>query len=356
MKLFAKQIFFRLSSQDQILLVKRLGIMLKAGIPLLTALQMLKSQISSKATEMVIDDLIKGVENGQSLSSTLAKYKNHFGDFSLNVIRVGEISGRLHENLSYLSEEIKKKRDLRRKVIGALIYPIFIIFASLAITFLLTIYVFPKILPIFKSLKFPLPWTTRALIFFSYVFLNHWLIIFLTILSAIILSAILYSVPKVKFICHKIFLKVPVLGKIFTAYHITNFCRTLGILLQSDMRIVEAVNIASEATTNLAYRKEFSILSQTVFRGEKISVVLTSNSKMFPPTLAQMITVGEATGRLSESLLYLADVFEQEVDELVGNLTHLIEPVLMILMGFMVGFVAISIITPIYGITQNLHP
>ena len=163
-------LFFRLSSQEQMMFAKRLAILLKAGVPILGALKMLKKQTSSKTSLFVVDDLVKGVENGQFLHLRLGRFRKFFGDFAVNIIKVGEVSGTLHENLGYLAEEIKKQRDLKRKVFSAMVYPIFIIIATLGITALLTVYVFPKILPILTTFSTQLPLSTRALIFISSLF------------------------------------------------------------------------------------------------------------------------------------------------------------------------------------------
>lgn len=349
-------LFVRLSTQDKILLIKRLGILLKGGVPLLKALYMLEEQASSKATANILATLVKDVENGQYLSVSLAKYKYCFDNFSLNIIQVGEISGSLHENLGYLAEELKKKQALKRKVIGALVYPIFIMGATFGITGLLTIYVFPKILPVFQSLKFPLPWTTRTLIFISSLLINHWLVILLLGLVLIVLIYLALKIETIKYWYDRQLFRIPILGKLLQDYHLANFCRTVGILLKSDVLIIEAANIAAEAATNLAYKDQFAKISGNLSKGAKMSGQMSDNPKLFPPIIRQMVSVGENTGRLSDSLLYLSDIFEDEINELVQNLSSVIEPILMILMGIMVGFVAISIITPIYGITQNLRP
>ena len=141
----------------------------------------------------------------------------------------------------------------------------------------------------------------------------------------------------------------------FKDYHLTNFCRTFGLLLKSDVKIVEAVKIVRETSTNLAYRNQFNTMQEHVLRGERISEYLSKHPNLFPSMLTEMVIVGEEVGNLSGSLLYLAQMYEDELSDLSKNLATVIEPVLMIFMGLIVGFVAISIITPIYGITQNLH-
>jgi type IV pilus assembly protein PilC len=349
--------FFRVSLEQQMLMVKRLAILLKAGVPILQALKMMQKQTQSKMVKFVLDDLAGGVAGGQYLHFVLDKYRRHFGDFAINLIKVGEVSGTLHENLGYLADELKKTRELRRKVVSALVYPIFIVVATIGITLMLTLYVFPKILPLLQSFKGELPFTTRALIFISHTLGSWgWLIAAAVIGLVFLFGVLMKKSYKFHLNVDWLLLKIPVLGKLFQAYHMANFCRTLGILLKSDVRIVEAAKITAKITTNFVYQKSLNGLSDVITKGGKISEYLEIQGKLFPPMISQMVTVGESTGKLSDTLLYLAEIYEEEVDELTKNLSTSIEPMLMIFMGLLVGFVALSIITPIYSFTQNINP
>lgn len=346
--------FFRLPLQEQMLFAKRLAILLKAGVPILESLKMMKKQMSSRSGVYVLNDLFNGVENGQSLHMGMEKYRKSFGDFAVNIIRIGEISGTLNETLGYLAEEIKKKRELRRKVISALVYPAFIVVATIGITVLLTVYIFPKILPILSGFKGQLPFTTRTLMFVSHAFITHGLLIVLSVVGLAVLGSLLMCLKSFRLLTDKLILKIPLLGKLFQYYHMANFCRTLGVLLRSNVQIIEATDITAKTSTNLVYQKSLYGLSQSITRGTKLSVYFEENTKIFPPMVSQMVMVGESTGKLSDSLLYLAEIYENEVSELTQNLSASIEPLLMIFMGLLVGFIAMSIITPIYSLTQNL--
>lgn len=156
-------------------------------------------------------------------------------------------------------------------------------------------------------------------------------------------------------IIEHIILKIPLAGNISKNYYLSNFCRTLGLLLKGDSRLDSAIRTTATATENLVYRGEFKKLAEFVDRGGKISSYLENRSKLFPDMLGHMVAIGETAGNLSETFLYLADLYESEVDELTKNLSGMIEPVLMVFMGLLVGFVAVSIITPIYAVTQKLH-
>ncbi len=352
----AVPLFLRLPLQEQILFAKRLSVLLKAGVPILGALQMFKKQTTSSHSTYILGELVTNVENGTYLSAGLAKFKNIFGEFAVNIVRVGEISGTLNENLNYLAEELKKKQELKRKIISALVYPVFIVFATVGVVILLTAYVFPKIMPIFQSFKFKLPWTTRSLIFISNTFIHYGIYIFLALIILVVGYVLLLRNYKFHYFIQRTLLRFPLLGPLLQSYNIANFTRTLGLLLKSDVRIVEALNIVANTTTNLPYKKEYEAMAEFVVKGNRISTYMETNPKLFPPVLSQMTSVGEAAGGLSNSLMFLAEMYEEEMNNLTKNLSTSIEPILMIFMGLLVGFIALSIITPIYGVTQSIHP
>jgi len=317
---------------------------------------MFSRQTNSRHSIYVMDNLAAQVENGLYLSSGMKRFPKIFSDFAVNIVHVGEISGTLNENLNYLAEELKKKQELKRKIISALIYPVFIVFATLGVIILLTAYVFPKIMPIFKSFKFQLPWTTRALIFMSNLFIHYGMFILGGLLICAASAVLLLKVEKIKYAVDKNLLRLPLFGTLLKSYYMANSARTLGLLLKSDVRIVQALAIVADTTGNVAYKQEFAGLMEYSIKGGKMSDYMLPRALFFPPMLSQMVSVGEATGSLSNTLMYLSEIYEDEMNTLTKNLSNSIEPALMICMGLLVGFIALSIITPIYGVTQNIHP
>jgi len=347
-------IFLRISEQEKILFAKNLAVMTKAGMPILDSLRLLQKQAKSKSMKKILDRFTEDVANGQFLSASLEQFKNIFGNFAVNIIRVGEASGILYENLNYLAEELAKKQALRRKILSALIYPAIIVVATAAITGILTIYVFPKILPIFKSLKITLPVTTRILIALSEFLLAYGAYVAAGIVVLIIVGWLLTKVQLIRFLMHRFLLYLPLAGGLSQNYNLANFCRTLGLLLKSDIKVVEAVNITADTLANLVYKKELKDLAQEIAAGGEISEHLEKKFHLFPPMLTQLVAIGETTGNLSETLLYLSEFHEAKIDETTKSLSTVLEPLMMLIMGAIVGFIAISIITPIYEITQGL--
>lgn len=347
---------YKLSAKEQTLFAKRLSYLVRAGVPILESLELLTSQMRSKSGKKMFTSICSDVANGQYLSSAMAKFKSSFSEFIINIIRVGEHNGILAENLEYLAEELKKKQALQRKILGAMFYPLFIVLATIGLTGVLTVFVFPKVLPIFSSVSVDLPITTKILMFVSRFLISYgWLVLILLAVSFFVLTY-LTRVPKFKIILENIIFRMPLFAHMAKSYHLANITRTLGLLLKGDSRLESAILTTSTTTSSLVYRQALSDLSLAASRGERMSYFMLKAPHLFPDMVSHMVAVGENTGNLSETFLYLSEMYEQDLDEITKNLSGLLEPVLMVFMGLLVGFVAISIITPIYSVTQKLRP
>lgn len=347
--------FIRFSVKKQTFFAKRLSFLIKAGVPMLESIHVIKQQTRSKSEIKVFDKVISDIANGQTLSSSLARFKGVFGNFAINIIKAGESSGTLTINLNYLADELKKKELLRKKIVGALLYPIIVTLATLGITGILIVYIFPKIIPIFKSLNAQLPVSTKIIIFVSETVRNHGITILLVlVLLGIISSLMIKYIPKVKFIFHGLILRIPLTGEIAKNYNLTNTTRTLGLLLKGGISLTEALSITADTTENVQYKKAFEYISHGIMKGKNISELIRHFPAIFPDMLGHMVSIGERSGNLSNTLIYLSEFYENEFDDMTKNLSSSIEPVLMIVMGILVGFVAVSVITPIYEITNTL--
>ena len=347
--------FIRFSVKKQTFFAKRLSFLIKAGVPMLESIHVIKQQTRSKSEIKVFDKVISDIANGQTLSSSLARFKGVFGNFAINIIKAGESSGTLTINLNYLADELKKKELLRKKIVGALLYPIIVTLATLGITGILIVYIFPKIIPIFKSLNAQLPVSTKIIIFVSETVKNHGITILLVlVLLGIISSLMIKYIPKVKFIFHGLILRIPLTGEIAKNYNLTNTTRTLGLLLKGGISLTEALSITADTTENVQYKKAFEYISHGIMKGKNISELIRHFPAIFPDMLGHMVSIGERSGNLSNTLIYLSEFYENEFDDMTKNLSSSIEPVLMIVMGILVGFVAVSVITPIYEITNTL--
>ncbi|MBI2591689.1 MAG: type II secretion system F family protein [Candidatus Brennerbacteria bacterium] len=349
-----RKIFLRIPLAEKILFTKHLSMMIQAGMPEIESLKLIQRQAKSRSFLFILNQVLKDLENGQFLSVSLSQFVHVFGDLFINIIKIGESSGTLAENLNYLSSELKKSQQLRQKIQSAIIYPVVILVATVGVTGALVFFVLPKILPIFASLNVKLPLTTRILIGFSNVLYNYWMWVLLGFIALIIIFILLLRIRIIRFAFHRFFIFLPVVGSIAKSANMANFSRTLGLLLKSGVAIVEALNIAADSLPNLIYQREIHNTAQRVKSGESINKYLSEREQFFPPTISRMIEVGETTGNLDTNLLYLAEFYENEVDEATKNLSSILEPLMLLLMGGIVGFVAISIITPIYEVTQGL--
>lgn len=344
------------STKKQTFFAKRLSFLIKAGVPMLESIHVIKDQTKPKGEIKVFNKIIADVSNGQTLSNSLSRFKNVFGNFAINVIKAGENSGTLIDNLSYLADELKKKEQLRKKIVGAMLYPIIVTFATFGITGFLTIYIFPKIIPLFESLNAKLPFSTRIIIYLTNVIRQDglWILLGLTIVVVAIVLMI-KKIPKVRFAYDGFILKIPIFGPMVMNYNLTNTLRTLGLLLKSGISLTEALNVTADTTENVQYKDAFIGISDGVMKGKNLSELIQKYPAIFPAMLTHMISIGEKSGSLSNTLIYLSEYYEHEFDDQTKNLSSTIEPVLMIIMGIMVGFIAISVITPIYEITNSIH-
>lgn len=346
----------RLPLKDQVFFAKRLSFLMNAGISIVDGLHVLREQATSKSQHRMLELVLVDITNGQTLATAFGKFPRAFSQFSIHLIKIGESSGTLAQNLEYLADELKKSQILRRKVIGALIYPVVITVATIGITAFLMMYLFPKIVPVFASLHMELPLPTRIVMAIS-TFLQHWGLLTLAVLvvAAFGGNLLLGRHIAVRRFFDRVVLGVPVFGPMIRSYNLANVSRTLGLLLKSGVKLSDALMIASETTKNVVYSEACRDVARAVIRGERVSTHLREYPKTFTDVFAHLVAVGEESGTLPRTLDYLSDMYEGEVEDFTKNLSTLIEPVLMIIMGILVGFIAISIITPIYSITQNLH-
>lgn len=349
--------FVRFPIKEQVHFAKRLSFLIGAGVSILDSLKMLQEQSKSSSRKYIYGSVITDVTNGQFLSAGLRKFERLFGSFAINIIKIGETGGVLTQNLNYLADELQKKQELRKKVVGALIYPVFITVATLILAGSLTVFIFPKVMPIFKSLNVDLPITTVLLLAVSEFLSSYGLYLMIGIvLLVIVIKLLIRFSPTFRFAMHRVSLHLPIFGKMMRYYHMTNFCRTLGLLLKSGVNVVEAVSITGETLGNDVYKNECNKIAAVVMRGERMSTYIAKRQSLFPDFTAHLIAVGETSGSLSDTLVYLSEMYESEVSDMTKNLSNQIEPILMIFMGLVVGFVAVSVITPIYEVTQHLNP
>lgn len=339
---------------DIMLFTKHLSVALKSGLALIEGLEMLGDQAKGKMKKMIMEVRNK-VSGGNSFYASLHDFESHFSPIYLNMIHLGEQSGTLQENLERLALELKASISLQKKIRSALIYPIMVFIAVFGLGMSVAIFVLPKILPLFTTLDVELPVTTRALIFIANILENHGLSIFLGTFAFLAFLFWFLKRNFIKPITHRVLLLLPVLNETVKNINLERFNRTFGILLDTGLTVNESLNITSESIENRVYRKAIKSVARRVESGSSISSLLAIYPDLFPPITTKMIAVGEKTGNMAGTMKYLGEFYQEEVDEAIKNLSTIIEPMLLIIIGIVVGTVAISILGPIYEITGSLR-
>jgi type IV pilus assembly protein PilC len=345
-----------ISLEDKMFFTKHTAVMLKSGIPLSEAIQTIYDQATSTSFKKILDSIRRDIENGHSLYQALSNHPQQFSALYRNLINIGEQSGKLEETLQYLSVVLRKDFELKKKISSALMYPIIVVVAAIGVGFFISFYVLPKLIVLFESLDVALPLSTRLLLGFAYFMKNYGV---LTLIISILALAFLYLLTRirnVKLQMQRILLKLPFIGAFLRASELTVICRNLGIMLQSGLPIVLSLQTLVDATQNLVYQGYVKKWLQTVTDGKSISVEMTKKEfSNLPKIVAKMVGVGEKSGKLDESFLYLSDFFEDEVDSTTKNLTTALEPILLVGIGILVAFVAFAVISPIYQLTGSIH-
>ena len=344
----------RVPLTQKALFAKHLAVMLRSGIPLVETLEISESSVQG-GLKKIIKGILSSVRAGHSLSSSLANYPRVFSNLFVNVTRAGEKSGTLVENLENIAKELKKEKELVSKIKGALLYPVVVLSAAFVLGMVLAFVVLPKITPLFEGMKMDLPFTTRGLIWISHIVQNYGVYIFpgiiISVLFLLWLARREFSAP----VTHWFLLHIPIVKKITLNANFSRFARTLGMLLKSGVNIDEALDITKMTMGNYYFRSALERVSRRVVKGVHLAKGLEESGGLFPALLTKMVGVGEESGRFEETLFYLGDFYESEVDTATKALATAIEPVLLMIIGVVVGFLALSIITPIYNITGGIR-
>lgn len=339
---------------DIMLFTRHLHMVLKSGLTLLDGLQILQDQARAKMKTMIME-MVNVISSGDFLHAALQKYPKYFSAMYVNMVRTGEVSGMLEDNLDRLSISLEKNFKLKKKVKSVMIYPAFVLFAIFGLGIFVSLFILPQILPLFSTLDVKLPLSTRVLLFIAAAFRDHGVLLVFSIVFVIVFFAWIMRRNFIKPYSHWIFLKLPIIGIIVRNINLERFMRTCGMLLSTGIPIDKTLSIALEAMENRVYRKAVSLCIPCIASGNSIAETLEKFPKLFPSLATRMIGVGERTGRLDSTFKYLADFYEEEVDDSVKNLATLLEPILLIIIGIVVGTAALAILGPIYTITGSLR-
>ena len=344
-------LFERVSLKEIVLFSRQLSTLINAKVPIVQALKILKLQVSSKKLQNIITEVANKVENGDSLSTAIAAYPKIFSNLYTNLVHSGELSGTLDEALAYLADQLEKDYDLRSKVIGAMIYPAFIVFTLLTVGFLMFLYVLPPLVGVLQEAAVELPITTKLLVAATDIMQNFWWLILIVIVGGAVGFRFYANTFSGRYMVDLLKIKMPLFGTLFQKIYMARFARNLSTLIAGGIPIVKALDAVADIVGNQVYHDTILDASQQVRNGKSISSALVERSE-FPAIVSQMVQIGESTGELQQILDKLASFYEKEVESVLKILTTLIEPIVMILLGLAVAVMVAGILLPIYNLAS----
>ena len=342
------------SEQDKISFARNLGGMIAAGLTLSRALSVIVRQTKNKKLKGIVNSLDDSIKQGLPLSEALGRYPSVFSGLFVSMVHSGEESGNLGGALSTIALQLEKAHTLRKKVKGAMIYPAIIITVMIAVGVLMLVYVVPGLTSTFKELNVELPISTKIIIFTSDFLVNN---ILVSIISLFALAGGVYAAAKTKKGKRSIdffTLHLPIIGRLVKETNTARTAQTLSSLLVAGVDIVVSLSITADVLSNTYYKDVLKKAEENIKKGEPLSKIFTESEKVFPSLIGEMISVGEETGKLSDMLGNTAIFYEEEVERKTKDLSTIIEPILMVFIGAVVGFFALAMITPIYSVMNTI--
>jgi type IV pilus assembly protein PilC len=339
--------------QSLVIFSRQFATMIDAGVRVVKCLDILENQSKDPVLKPVLSAVKRDVTAGMTLTEAMGKHPKVFNKLYVNMIKAAEAGGILDHVLDRLAVFLEKEQELRSKIKAAMMYPIVILMFSMVITTALMIFVLPKFLDIFTQLGAPLPATTRALFAISHFMTTNWFLIPATPVAVVMFVRWYGNRPTGRVKIDGLKLKVPVVGDLVQKMSVARFSRTFATLISAGVPMLRSLEIVAETSGNAVIAGAIDTARANVREGKKISEPLRA-SGLFPELVTQMIDVGEETGRISEMLVKVADFYDSEVEHAVKGLTSLIEPMMIVFMGVMVGFIAISVISPIFSLQATL--
>lgn len=337
---------------EKIFFANNLRVMVKSGLSLAEALKTLSLQTTNLRFKHILNDIKEQIEKGQPLADGLKQYPTVFSNFFINVVAAGEVSGNLEKSLNELALQMQKDHALTSKIKSAMTYPVVILIATVGILWGVLTYVVPNIVSIFKDLTIELPLMTKLVIKVSGLLTNYGVFVFLG-LALFVITFIYTTRHQLQKPWHYALLRIWIFGPIIKKINLARFSRTLASLLETDVPVINSFEITSKVLKNVFYREAAKKIAEEIKKGVAIADTLLFYPKLFPPLVVQMVAVGEKSGTISELLKELAIFYEAEVDGATSSLSSIIEPILILFLGGVVGGIALAIMTPIFQISQQ---
>ena len=337
----------RVRVKEKAIFTHQLATLLRAGMQLTTALKTLSKQTENKHLASVIKQLHTDIERSSSLSEAMAKHPKVFSKVYTAIVEAAEESGSLAETLSVLSKQLKSQASVNTRIRGALVYPVFLLVVSAAVVGVLTTFVIPKFIELFVNTNQALPLPTKILVGATDSLKDFWWVFIFAIVGIMCFGLTALKNERIRLFVDGLLLKLPVVGSLNRKLQLARFARTLGSLLNGGVRIISAVNTTKGTTTNTAFAREITNIEEGILRGTTVAKVI-GRQRYFSEISANMIAVGEDTGTLPEMLLEVADMHDQECESAISSMTSLLGPIMIVVLGLIIGFVVMAILLPIF--------
>ncbi|NTV40804.1 MAG: type II secretion system F family protein [Candidatus Moranbacteria bacterium] len=347
--------FNKVPLKEKMVFARNLSVMISSGLTVSRAVSNLALQVEHKGFKKILGDIFDEMQAGKTLSEGLAKYPGVFGDLFINMVRVGEVAGNLDEVLKIVSVQLEKEHDLKGKIKGAMIYPAVILSVMIIIGVIMLIYVLPQMMAVFEDMNTKLPPMTQFLINISNIMKENGLALALAfVFFGVFLNFFLQRKTGKKALSY-FTVNVPVFSPIVKQVNCARFARIYSSLLKSGVGSVDALKIISNTLSNYYYKEALLGGMEDIQKGIPLSVVLNRHQDIFPMLVSQIVQVGEETGKTETVLLQLAEYYEDEVDQVTKNMSAIIEPFLMVIIGSCVGFFAVAMLQPMYSLMDNIQ-
>lgn len=339
----------KVKSAELVLFSRQLYTLLDAGVPLVYSLESLSQQVEGTYLDKVIKNIISNIRSGASFSQALEKFPRVFNQLYINIIKAGEASGKLDEALNRLATMGEYEEEMRSRIRSALMYPIIVVFSLIATFTIMVVFVLPRFAKMFSRFKTTLPLPTRILLGINYLVSHYGLLILGIIIVSIFLIIRLNKTPKGREFFDRLKLKIPIFGPLFMKISLSRFCRTTSGLIQSGIPIIKTLELVEQVTGNVIISQAIEKIKSGINTGESMHTMMRQE-KLFPPMVVQMVAIGEETGKIDELLLKVSDYFDYQVNYTIKNLTTLLEPILLLVLGIAVLFMAMAIFMPMWNL------
>ena len=349
-----KRIWEGVKPRELVIFFRQLSTLIESKVPIVPALQALEEQTENQYLRMVVREMESDIRDGMSLSESLSKHPLVFNRLTVSMIRSGEMSGNLQKSIAYIADNTEKSYQLNSKIKSALFYPVFVIGAAIIIGFIVITFVLPKLTSVIKEMAVAVPWYTKLLMGVGDFMSKYWWAVLIVIVGGV--TGIIYYVKteEGRKEWDQIKIKIPIFGGFFKAVYIARFSDNFSILIDGGIPVVNALEEVSEVVGNSVFRDIILRSAEEVKRGGNVSDVFIK-SREIPPIVTQMMKIGEETGKISEILRRIASFYEQEIDVMTRNISTMIEPILISILGIGVAIMVFAVLMPIYDIANKIQ-